>query len=133
MISDPNTMLATGRPGLLAQVEPGLFGPIEIPSPRQRKASPGTKTVLRGTRPILSWRDFILPDLVNRADNGDPSVRAVSSSEQEEQTLHLLGAAQESLVRVEKNRERRLYAQALRRNPYGGAALQRFLSAEAEA
>jgi hypothetical protein len=101
--------------------------------PRQREASPGTKTALRGTRPILSWRDFILPELVSRAENGDPGVRAVSSSEQEEQTLHLLGAAQESFGRIEKNRERRLYAHALKRTPEGGAALQHFLSGEAEA
>jgi hypothetical protein len=133
VISDSNTQLSTGSPALSVCVEPGLFGPIEIPSRRQREASHGTKTSLRGTRPILSWRDFILPELVSRAENGDPGVRAVSSSEQEEQTLHLLSAAQESSGRVDRHRERKLYAQALKRAPDGSAALQRFLSGEAEA
>ena len=92
MISDPNTLLSTGSPAL--QVEPGLFGPIEIPSRPQRGPTPGAKSSMRGFRPVLSWRDFVLPELVSRGENGDPSVRGVSSLGQEEQTLHLLSAAQ---------------------------------------
>lgn len=133
MISDPNTLLLNGSPALPAQVEPGLFGPIEILSHRRRGTSAGTKTPIRGTRPILSWRDFILPELLSQAKNGDPGVRAVSSSEQEEQTLHLLSAAQEGSCRLDTPRERKLYAQALKRDPDGGAALQRFISGESEA
>jgi hypothetical protein len=133
VISDPNTLPSMVSSALPAHVEPGLFGPIEIPSHRQRGASPGTKTPIRGTRPVLSWPDFVLPELVTRAENGDLAVRAVSSSEQEEQTLHLLSAAQQSAGLVDKQRERKLYAQALKRDPDGGAALQSFLLGEPEA
>jgi hypothetical protein len=133
VISNPNALLSMGSPALPANVEPGLFGPIEMPSHRQRGASPGTKAPIRGTRPVLSWPDFVLPELVIRTENGDLAVKAVSSSEQEEQTLHLLSAAQESSGRVDKHRERKLYAQALKRDPDEGAALQRFLLGESEA
>ncbi len=133
MISEPNTLLSTGSPVLSEHAEPGLFGPIEIPSHRQRGASPGTKTPIRGTRPILSWPDFVLPDLVTRAENGDLAVRAVSSSEQEEQTLHLLSLAHQSAGHVDEHRERKLYSQTLKRKPDGGDALRRFMSGESEA
>jgi hypothetical protein len=133
VISDVNTLPSPASPALPVHVEFGLFGPIEIPSHFQRKASTGTKSSIRGTRPVLSWRDFILPELVSRAENGDLAVRAVSSLEQVEQTLHLLSAAQESSGCVDEHRERKVYAQALKRDPDGGDALRRFMSGESDA
>ena len=74
MATDPNAMVSAG-------FEPGLFGPIEICPPR-KPVSVETPKVARGSRPVLSWRDFVLPELVSFADNGDPTARLVSSSEQ---------------------------------------------------
>ncbi|MBI3477560.1 MAG: hypothetical protein HY010_17645 [Acidobacteria bacterium] len=133
MTSFSNAMQAEANVSSLHNFEPGLFGPIEISAPARKKSEASTGKGSRGTRPVLSWRDHILPELVGRADNGDPSVKAVSSSEQEHQTLHLLSMAQELAAQVDNSRERKLYAQSLKRNPDNAGELAEFLQGSAEA
>jgi hypothetical protein len=113
--------------------EPGLFGPIPIPSSPRRKSDPVNAKAARGTRPLLSWRDFVLPELVGHADNGDPNVKAVSSTEQEHQTLHLLTMAQELSAQMDVSRERKLYIQSLKRSPDQAGELEAFLQGSAGA
>src|SRR5713101_2853968 len=100
-----NTMPAEANVPVLQNFEPGLFGPIEIPPPARKKSDPNAGQGSRGTRPVLSWRDFILPELVDHADNGDPAVRAVSSTEQEHQTLHLLSMTPGLSAQMDESRE----------------------------
>jgi hypothetical protein len=61
--------------------------------------------------------DFLLPELVERSDNGDASVKAVSSAEQEQQTLYLLDIGKDPQSSLDERRERRKYAQQLKRDP----------------
>src|SRR5437660_12890109 len=111
-----NTVPVEAHAPVLQNFEAGLFGQIEIPPPPRKKSDLNQGKGSRGTRPVLSWRDFVLPELVGHTDNGDPSVEGVSSTEQEEQTLHLLDMAQEFTVQMDESRERKLYVQSLKRN-----------------
>jgi len=97
--------------------EPGLFGPIQTQPPRKPVRSVRATSTTRGARSLLSWKDFLLPELVELSDNGDPSVKAVSSAEQEQQTLYLLGIGKDRQSSLNEQRERRKYAQQLRRDP----------------
>ena len=87
----------------------------------------------RGSKPLLSWRDFLLPELVGRADNGDPSVKAVSSAEQEQQTLHLLGMSPAIQSSIDEEREKKLYIQWLKQDVSRVADLGPFLQREIDA
>jgi hypothetical protein len=81
----------------------------------------------------LSWRDFILPELVGHSQNGDLSVKSVSSIEQEEQTLHLMKSPEELRPQLNEVRERKRYAQSLKRDPDRAAELAAFLQGSVEA
>jgi hypothetical protein len=120
------------NPAVQANFEPGLFGPIEIPSPR--KGQPKKKlTTARGSRPVLSWRDFVLPELVRYEDNGDPSVEFLSSFDQAEQAGHLLDAAQDLTTLADEQKERKRYVQSLKKNADSDDELTRFLAGDLEA
>jgi hypothetical protein len=62
-----------GSPALPAKWS--LVSSVPLKYPRTAKGGLPRPKTYRGTRPILSWRDYILPELVSRAENGDPSVR----------------------------------------------------------
>ena len=112
----------------LQDFEPGLFGPIPI-RPDTNKTASGVKAkASRGSRPTLTWRDFVLPELIGQSDNGEVFVKAVSSAEQEQQTLHLLDTAQNIAAFGDEARERKLYCQyAKTETPDVPANLRRFL------
>jgi hypothetical protein len=128
-----NTLQVPANAPALQSFEPGLFGPIEISPPAQKKSARDAGRVSLGTRPVLSWRDFILPELIDHADNGDPSVKAVSSTEQEHQTLHLLSMVHELSAQVDEARERKLYVQSLKRSPENADELAAFRQGSAQA
>lgn len=128
-----NTMLAEANAPALQSFESGLFGPIEIPPLAWTKSNLKVGKGSRGTRPVLSWRDFILPELVDHSDNGDLTVKAVSSTEQEHQTLHLVSMAQELSAQIDEVRERKLYIQSLKRNPENEDELAAFRNGSARA
>jgi len=121
------TSFADASAPALQDFEPGLFGPIPTVPTSKTKAGGSTARGSRGTRPVLSWRDFILPELVDHTENGDPTVRAVSSTEQEHQTLHLLSMAHELSAQMDQARERKLYVQWLKRDPRMRASSKRFV------
>jgi hypothetical protein len=133
VFSITNTFPTEATAPVLQTFEPGLFGPIEIPPPARKKSDTKAGKGSRGTRPVLSWRDFVLPELVDHADNGDPIVKAVSSTEQEHQTLHLLTMAQELSAQMDESRERRLYVQSLKRSPENADELAAFNQGNTEA
>jgi len=119
---------ADASPPALQDFEPGLFGPIPIRSDTNRKAAGAKAKVSRGSRPTLSWRDFVLPELIGQSDNGEVFVKGVSSQEQEQQTLHLLDRAQNPTEYVDEVRERKLYCQSLKRRPEDASELEAFLA-----
>ncbi len=123
MASDPSAVVSAG-------FEPGLFGRAEICP--VRKAPPDTPRVARGSHPVLSWRDFVLPEIVSFADNGDPTARPVSSSEQTEQTLHLLDVTRHLDALVDEQKERKRYAQSLKKDADRADELERFLAGDVE-
>ena len=127
-----NTLASVEIESPSGNFEPGLFGPIQSPTPPRVK-NDGGKTLTRSLRPMLSWSDFILPELVAHARNGDPSVKSVSSAEQEQQTLHLMKSPDELRPLLEETRERKRYAQALKRDPDRASELAAFLKGDIEA
>jgi hypothetical protein len=116
VLTAANTM-AVGPAALSPEFfEAGLFGPIQTQPACKSARSFRPTSKVRGSRPLLSWKDFLLPELVERSDNGDPSVKAVSSAEQEQQTLQLLEIASNPHNLFYEQRERKKYAQQLRRD-----------------
>ncbi len=114
-------------------VEVDLFGTVQrTPAKKPAKSEEQTPRI-RGSKAVLSFKDFLLPELVERSDEGDPSVKAVSSAEQEQQTLHLLERATEVRIAFEVDRERKRYVAQLRRDPERAAELARFKQAEIQA
>src|SRR5207253_2508616 len=99
---------ANASASALQDFEPGLFGPIPIPPHSHKKAGGDKAKGSRGCRPTLSWRDFVLPELIGQSENGGVFVKAVSSQEQEKQTLHLLDTVQNLAAFVDEVRERQL-------------------------
>ena len=132
-MSSLSSTLPVPNSSTLRDFEPGLFGPMPIQVPRRHANEGQASARSRGTRPVLSWRDFILPELADYSDGGEPRVRSVSSPQQEEQTLHLLGMAQHLSAVVDEARERKLYTQSLKGNPEHAAELAEFLQRTPEA
>jgi hypothetical protein len=124
---------ADARAPALQDFEPGLFGPIPTSPASKTKAGVSTAKGSRGSRPTLSWHDFVLPELIGQSDNGEVFVKAVSSPEQEQETLHLLDRAQNLSSYVDEVRERKLYCQSLKRKPEDASELEAFLSGGSDA
>jgi len=116
-----------------AGFEPGLFGPIEIPSSNRKDAPRETRKTSRGTTPMLSWHDFEIPQLLSYADNGDPAAIPVSSEKQAEQALHMFDAARFVEDLTAEQRERKRYVQSLKRDKDRADELARFLGGDLEA
>jgi hypothetical protein len=112
--------------------EPGLFGPMEVP-PRKQPKSPTKSGAAKGSKAVLSWRKFLLPELIGQADNGDPSVRAISSSEQEQQTLHLLEMSSAICSSMNEGLERKRYLQWLKQDQSRASELAVFIQGGVDA
>jgi hypothetical protein len=94
--------------------------------PHERNRRPEAVGRSKGMRPLLSGKDFILPELVGHAPNGDLSVSVSSSSvdpTQLGQIFRLAERAEQSsrnfsdLLYAEQQLERRRYCDYLQREP----------------
>src|SRR5713101_2157190 len=80
------------------QLEPRYLAE-EKSTVRQSQKSNSSGGRRTGQKPLLAAKDFILPELVSRADNGDLSVRVGSSTDttQLDQVFRLAECGEESL------------------------------------